>query len=252
VLFPYRVHTYFSVLSLYCWLLPKKDGSFWIARNAHSLGSNFPGDKIEDREPVSRKSRELFGCEQLVVRLQSTCFEKSKEDCEVWWLGTSALWRHKGNRPFATSDRVVQDPPCWRGSSFLFLYWDIKTKRPEPVKLDLPLFWCPIAGMVMSLLSSMAGFCTTWSLVAKGLLWHPKIFGTFEKEAPGRLRFVRTGRSDRLIRKSNAVFLPNCWERLVAKLFILEEQRQFGQNCRLPFPRNSRCSRLVETNGKRP
>ena len=44
------------------------------------------------------------------------------------------------NRPFATSDHVVQNPPCWRASSLLFPHWDIKTKRPEPVKLDLPLF----------------------------------------------------------------------------------------------------------------
>ena len=44
------------------------------------------------------------------------------------------------NRPFATSDHVVQNPPCWRASALLFPQWDIKTKRPEPVKLDLPLF----------------------------------------------------------------------------------------------------------------
>ena len=44
------------------------------------------------------------------------------------------------NRPFATRDHVVQNPPCWRLSSLLFLHWDTKTKRPEPVKLDLPLF----------------------------------------------------------------------------------------------------------------
>ena len=46
----------------------------------------------------------------------------------------------KLNRPFATSDHVVQNPPCWRASSLLFPHWDIKTKRPESVKLDLPLF----------------------------------------------------------------------------------------------------------------
>ena len=46
----------------------------------------------------------------------------------------------RGNRPFATSDQVVQNPPCWRASSLLFPHWEIKTKRPEPVKLDLPLF----------------------------------------------------------------------------------------------------------------
>ena len=55
------------------------------------------------------------------------------------------------NRPFATSDHVVQNPPCWRASSLLFSHWDIKTKRPEPMKLDLPLFWCPSGGIIMSL-----------------------------------------------------------------------------------------------------
>ena len=60
------------------------------------------------------------------------------------------------NRPFATSDHVVQNPPCWRASSLLFPHWDIKTKRPETVKLDLPLFWCRNAGIMMSLPSSMA------------------------------------------------------------------------------------------------
>ena len=32
------------------------------------------------------------------------------------------------NRPFATKDHVVQNPPCWRASSLLFPHWDIKTK----------------------------------------------------------------------------------------------------------------------------
>ena len=27
------------------------------------------------------------------------------------------------NRPFATNDHVVQNPPCWRESSLLFLHW---------------------------------------------------------------------------------------------------------------------------------
>ena len=47
------------------------------------------------------------------------------------------------NRPFATNDHMVQNSPCWRASSLLFPHWDIKTKRPEPVKLDLPLFFVP-------------------------------------------------------------------------------------------------------------
>ena len=46
----------------------------------------------------------------------------------------------KINRPFAASDHVVQNQPCWRASSLLFSHWDIKTKRPEPVRLDLLLF----------------------------------------------------------------------------------------------------------------
>ena len=46
----------------------------------------------------------------------------------------------EANRPFAASDHVIQNPPCWRESSLLFPHWDIKTKRPEPAKLDLPLF----------------------------------------------------------------------------------------------------------------
>ena len=33
----------------------------------------------------------------------------------------------------------------------LFPHWDVKTKRPQTVKLDLPLFQCPSAGIIMSL-----------------------------------------------------------------------------------------------------
>ena len=43
------------------------------------------------------------------------------------------------NRPFATNDHMV-NPPCWRASSLVFPHWDVKTKRPQPVKLDWPLF----------------------------------------------------------------------------------------------------------------
>ena len=76
------------------------------------------------------------------------------KDCGADYSGTLCT----SNRPFATNDRMVQDPPCWRASSLLFPHWDIKTKRPEPVKLDLPLFLCPSAGIIMSLPSSMADF----------------------------------------------------------------------------------------------
>ena len=44
------------------------------------------------------------------------------------------------HRPFATNNHMVQNPPCWMASSLLFPHWDIKTKRPQSVKLDWPLF----------------------------------------------------------------------------------------------------------------
>ena len=64
------------------------------------------------------------------------------------------------NRPFATNDHMVQNLPCWRASSLLFLHWDMKTKTPEPVKLDLPLFQCPSAGNNNELALQHGGFCT--------------------------------------------------------------------------------------------
>ena len=41
------------------------------------------------------------------------------------------------------------------------------TWRPESVKLDLPLFWCPSAGIIMSLPSSMADFVPCDRLLQK-------------------------------------------------------------------------------------
>ena len=38
------------------------------------------------------------------------------------------VWLLRANRPFATNDHMVQNLPCWRGSSLLFPHWDIKTK----------------------------------------------------------------------------------------------------------------------------
>ena len=58
-----------------------------------------------------------------------------------WFTGLSPSFLiGQSNRPFATNDHMVQNPPCWRASLLLFPHWDIKTKRPELVKLDLPLF----------------------------------------------------------------------------------------------------------------
>ena len=47
---------------------------------------------------------------------------------------------------------------------------DLKTKRPEPVKLDLPLFWCLSAGIIMSLPSSVADFVPCDRLLQKAYL----------------------------------------------------------------------------------
>ena len=44
------------------------------------------------------------------------------------------------NRPFAASDHVVQNPPCWRASSFLFPHWDIKTNASQASLVRVSLF----------------------------------------------------------------------------------------------------------------
>ena len=70
-------------------------------------------------------------------------YSEPNEGLSHWYsLFKSVLDSHalsRANRPFATSDHVVQNPPCWRASSLLFPHWDVKTKTPEPGKLDLPL-----------------------------------------------------------------------------------------------------------------
>ena len=62
------------------------------------------------------------------------------------------------NRPIATNNHIVQNPPCWRANSLLLPHWDVKTYRPQPVKRDWPLFLCPSAAIIMSLPSSLADF----------------------------------------------------------------------------------------------
>ena len=47
-------------------------------------------------------------------------------DYKSSWLTTNQI-----NRPFAANDHLVQNPPCWRASSLLFLHWDIKTKASQ-------------------------------------------------------------------------------------------------------------------------
>ena len=44
------------------------------------------------------------------------------------------------NRPFAASDHVVQNRPCWRASSLLFPHWDIKTKASQASLVQVSLF----------------------------------------------------------------------------------------------------------------
>ena len=69
-----------------------------------------------------------FSTQQL-LRL-SGLVHKTKNDTKE----TVDPLRPKGiqsNRPFATNDHMVQNPPCWRASSLLFPHWDIKTKASQ-------------------------------------------------------------------------------------------------------------------------
>ena len=74
-------------------------------------------------------------------------------------------------RLFATNDHMVQILPYWRASSLLVPHWDVKTKRPQPVKLDLPLFLFLSAGIIMSLPSSMVDFVPCDHLLQKAYSW---------------------------------------------------------------------------------
>ena len=75
------------------------------------------------------------------------------------------------NRPFTTNDHI--GPSCWRASSLLFPHWDVKTKRPQSVKRDWPLFLCPSGAIIMSLPSSMTDFVPCDRLLQKAY-WNPR------------------------------------------------------------------------------
>ena len=77
------------------------------------------------------------------------------------------------NRPFATNDHLVQNPPCWRASSLLFSHRDVKTKRPQP---DLPFVIISQCGNNNKLTLQHSRFQYMWSFVAKGLLKYEKPF----------------------------------------------------------------------------
>ena len=70
------------------------------------------------------------------------------------------------NIPFAANDHVVQNLPCWRAISLLFVHWDITTKASQPSLVQVSLSQC---GNSNKLALQHGGFCTTRSLVAKGL-----------------------------------------------------------------------------------
>ena len=95
------------------------------------------------------------------------------------------------NRPLATNGHMVQNLPCWRASLLLFQHWDVKTKRPEPVKLDLPLFECPSVGIIMSLPSSMADFVPYDRLLQKAY-WHANVFFCFGGKTRSLITCVNT------------------------------------------------------------
>ena len=67
--------------------------------------------------------------------------------CSLDWcavFGSFGQWCQGNNRPFAASDHVVENRPCWRASSLLFPQWDIKTKRPASVSFTCLCFDVPV------------------------------------------------------------------------------------------------------------
>ena len=72
------------------------------------------------------------------------------------------------NRPFATNDHMVQNPPCWSASSLLFPHWDIKTKASQTWLVGLFVLTSQF-GFNNELALQRGGFCAMWSFVPKGL-----------------------------------------------------------------------------------
>jgi len=81
-----------------------------------------------------------------------------------------SLYNNTNNRPFATRDHVVQHSPSCRASSLLFPHWDIKTKASQASLVQGLFVLMSQCGNNNELALQHGGFCTTWSLVAKGLL----------------------------------------------------------------------------------
>ena len=77
-------------------------------------------------------------------------------------------WSESTNKPVAANDHVVQNPPCWRTSSLLFLRHQNNGKSSFTGSGLLTLM--SQCGINNELALQHGGFCTTWSLVAKGLL----------------------------------------------------------------------------------
>ena len=86
---------------------------------------------------------------QLIIATMRTLQERAikfarrqwekKNLCSVATARRVALQTHP-NRPFAASDHVVQNQPCWRASSLLFPHWDIKTKASQASLVQVSLF----------------------------------------------------------------------------------------------------------------
>ena len=89
-----------------------------------------------DRLTVTRTNWNKISQTQLFFqeRKLSSYHKQSKQTFRIMNFKTLC------NRPFATNGHMVQNPPYWRASSLLFLHWGVKTKRPQPVNLEWPLF----------------------------------------------------------------------------------------------------------------
>ena len=73
---------------------------------------------------------------------------------------------------------MVQNPPCWRASSLLLQHWDIKTKASQASLVQVSVLMSQ-RGNNNELALQHGGFCTMWSLVAKGLLKSNKFWFWF-------------------------------------------------------------------------
>ena len=123
----------------FCVQLQKKD-FISISRCSRGYCKKCPLKKSQERschclartrrEKVRKAKRNISAyCQTAVQRLKcQMVYHMIVKNIERFSIECRKLL---GNRPFATNDHMVQNPPCWRASSLLFPHWDIKTKTSQ-------------------------------------------------------------------------------------------------------------------------